>query len=76
MKDLRFFSPLTPVSWQFKYIVGFNVKPHSETVYNYVGQYVANAHDFQWQEFIMGMSLLVWLFTFRELGKRFPRTLG
>ncbi|MEW5297662.1 MAG: hypothetical protein WDW36_000857 [Sanguina aurantia] len=38
--------------------------------------YIANAHDFQWQEFIMGMSLLIWLFTFREAGKRFPRTLG
>lgn len=70
--------PLAPLLFlpQFKYIVGYKVYPPTETIYNYVEQYIANAHDFQWQEFIMGMSLLIWLFAFREAGKRFPKTLG
>lgn len=65
---------------QLKYILGISVA-REDSLQGQIAAYVDNLRDFRWQEFIMGMCLLIQLITFKEIGKRskrfkFMRSLG
>ena len=45
---------------QVKYILGYNI-PHVDRIQDLVYNLVANAHKFQWREFVMGVAWIVLL---------------
>jgi sulfate transporter 4 len=61
---------LTPL--QVKYILGFSV-PRKDTVHEQIKDYLANMHQFRWQEYLMGSSLLLLMLLIKHCGKRYQR---
>ena len=45
---------------QVKYILGYNI-PHVDRIQDLVYNLVANAHQFKWREFVMGVAWIVLL---------------
>ena len=50
---------------QVKYILGYNI-PHVDRIQDLVYNLVANAHKFQWREFVMGVAWIVLLLLIRN----------
>ncbi len=51
---------MTCMPAQVKYILGYNI-PHVDRIQDLVYNLVANAHKFQWREFVMGVSWILLL---------------
>ena len=45
---------------QVKYILGYNI-PHVDRIQDLLYNLAANAHKFQWREFVMGVAWIVLL---------------
>ena len=45
---------------QVKYILGYNI-PHVDRIQDLLYNLVANAHQFKWREFVMGVAWIVLL---------------
>jgi sulfate transporter 4 len=47
--------------------------PRKDTVHEQIKDYLANMHQFRWQEYLMGGSLLLLMLLIKHCGKRYPR---
>ncbi|GBF98588.1 sulfate transporter [Raphidocelis subcapitata] len=54
---------------QVKYILGYSV-PRADTLHESLHILIKDIHKFKWQEFTMGMCMIVWLVALRMLSKR------
>ncbi|KAI8466625.1 MAG: proton/sulfate transporter [Monoraphidium minutum] len=57
---------------QVKYIMGYNT-PRADTLHESLEALIHGIHGFQWQEFLMGMMMILWLILLRTIGRRVPR---
>jgi MFS superfamily sulfate permease-like transporter len=55
-----------------RYILGYKV-PRKDTLHEQFEVLAHGISGFKWQEFVMGMSMIIFLVALKLLGKRYPK---
>jgi hypothetical protein len=55
-----------------RYILGYKV-PRMDTIQDQLRVLIQGLYQFQWREFVMGMSMIALLLAFRLVARKVPR---